>query len=126
MAGHSTLLTKGFKGGAAVPARRIVKFGADDASVIVAAAAADASIGVSTEIDVALGEPCDVHTHGLAEVVYGGNVTRGALLTSDGTGKAVVAAPAAGANARTIGIAMVAGVDGDIGVLRIAPGSVQG
>lgn len=126
MAGLSTTLTKGFKAGAAITRRRIVKFGADDASVLLGAAATDALIGVSTEIDAAIGEPCDVHLGGIPEVEFGGAVTRGAQLTSDATGRAIAAAPAAGANVRTIGIALVSAVAGDIGPIMLSPGSLQG
>lgn len=126
MAGLSPILTKNFKAGTAIGRHSIVKFGADDQSVALAAAAADAAFGVSTEIDAKAGEPCDVHLLGLADVVYGGVVTRGDLLTADADGKAVAATPAAAANARTIGVAMVSGVAGDIGVVNILPGRVQG
>lgn len=126
MAGHSTILTKGFKAEAAVPPRRIVKFGASDGGVVVGAASADKVFGVSTDIAAAIGQPCDVHLYGVAEVEYGGNVTRGDYLTSDGTGRAVTAAPAAAANASIIGQAMVSGVAGDIGVTTIHPSRIQG
>lgn len=117
---------KTFYAGAAVAKHRIVKPGAADNAAIQAAAAADSMIGVSDSIGAASGEPFDAIIDGIATVEYGGNVTRGALLTADADGKAVAAAPAAGANVRVIGVAMVSGVAGDLGSVRIAPGSFQG
>lgn len=126
MAGRTDGLIKSFIAGAAIPRRRIVKFGANDQQVVLGAAATDALIGITTEIDADSGERTDVILTDLAEVTYGGNVTRGDPLTSDATGRAVVAAPAAGARARIVGFAMVSGVSGDVGVCRIAPGFISG
>jgi hypothetical protein len=116
-------LAKTLIAGAAVAARRIVKFGSADTAVIQAAAATDLSIGVS-DLGAASGEYCDVIVDGIALVEYGGNVTRGQLLTADADGKAIAAAPAATASARVIGVAMLSGVSGDIGSVKIAHGSV--
>lgn len=126
MTGMSAQGTKNFSAGGAISARRIIKFGSADNSVVQSAAAANLHIGVSTEIAAASGEPVDVHTDGIREVDYGGTITRGAKLTSDANGKAVAAAPAQGANVEIIGIAMVSGVDGDIGLVKIAPSTMQG
>lgn len=119
-------LVKNFVAEAAIGKYRIVKFGTADGQVVQGAAAADLLVGVSTDIAAAINERCDVIVDGQADVEYGGAVTRGALLTSDATGKAVAAAPAAGVNNRIIGIAMVSGVAGDIGSVLVSPGSVQG
>lgn len=115
-----------FDAGAAITKRRIVKPGAADLAVVQGAAATDFLIGVSTDVDSDSGDHVDVILSGVAEVEYGGNVTRGALLTSDADGKAVVAAPAAGANNRVIGIAVISGVSGDIGSVLISPHQIQG
>lgn len=125
-AGLSTQLTKAFKAEAAVTRRRIVKFGSTDDFVALGAAAGDSLIGVSAEIDAALGEVCDVHLSGIPDVEYGGTVTRGALLTSDATGRAIAATAAAGTNVRIIGIALCSAVVGDIGPMLIERGSFQG
>jgi hypothetical protein len=117
---------KGFKAGAVILPRRIVKFGANDVTAIQAAAAADASIGVSDLGAAAIGDHVSVVMGQVAIVEYGGNVTRGAQLTSDADGKAVTAAPSAGANVRIIGTAMVSGVSGDLGSVFIAPSMLQG
>lgn len=128
MAGLSATLIKSYIAGAAITKRRIVKFGAADGAVIqsAGAAATEFSIGVSSEIDVASGEPVDVIRDGLADVEYGGTVVRGGPITSDATGRAVAAAPAAGTNNRIIGFAEVSAVVGDVGPAFICPGFMQG
>lgn len=103
---------------------RIVKFGASDNVVTQASAAADAQIGVSDQLGAdAAGDPVDVIRGGLAEVEFGGNVTRGAALTADAQGRAIAAT--AGANVRIIGFAEVSGVLGDIGSVHLAPGFIS-
>lgn len=109
----------------AIAAHRILAFAADD-QVAQAAAATDALCAVSTELATDAGERCDMILSGVAEVTYGDAVSAGDLLTADAEGKAVPAAPAAGANVRTIGMAMVSGVAGDVGSVLIAPSQIQG
>lgn len=124
---NDPLKTKSFKIGATVAPYRIVKFDSDDDTIIQAAAAGDFSIGVANNLGALSTEDrCDVHTHGIAEVEYGGNVTRGDELTADGDGKAVAAAPGGGSNVRLIGMAMKSGVSGDIGSVLIAQSVMQG
>lgn len=113
-------LAKTLIAGAAVAARRIVKFNGTANTVVQAAAAADKVIGVSDLGADAAGETMDVILTDIALVEYGGTVAAGDLLAADAAGKAVVAAD----GNRTIGVAMVAGVSGDIGSVRIAPGTV--
>lgn len=120
-------LIKNYTAEAAIAAYRIVKFGAADGGVLQAAAVGDKLIGVTDRLAAAVsGDRIDVTRSGIAEVQYGGAVAAGDLLTSDADGKAVVAAPAAGANVRIIGVAEVAGVLDDIGSMAIEPGSFQG
>lgn len=116
---------KGFVAGAAIAAKRIVKFGSADNAVIQAAAVSDALIGVA-DLAAASGDHVTVVMGGIAIVEYGGTITRGGHVTSDASGKAVAAAPGAGTNNRVIGIAMVSGVSGDLGSVLLQPGSVQG
>ena len=125
---NAPLLTKSFKNaGVAIGAYRIVKFGSADDIAAQASAATDALMGISNNLGAAATDTrFDVHLAGVAEVEYGGNVTRGQLLTADSDGKAIVAAPEAGANMRVIGPAVVSGVSGDIGAAQIAPGQIQG
>lgn len=119
------ILIKNYLAGDGVAAYRIVAFSADN-TVVQAAAATDAMIGVSDNLAKLTGERVDITLSGLAEVMFGGTVARGALVTSDADGKAVAAAPAAGVNNRVIGVAMVAAVSGDIAPILIQPGSLQG
>ena len=126
MAGLSRGMAKAFLAEAAVTKRRIVKFGAADNAVVMAAAAADTSFGVSTEIDAAIGQTVDIVLSDIADVEFGGTVTRGAKLTSDATGRAIAAAPAAGANVQIIGIALVSAVAGDVGPVLIKQSVMQG
>lgn len=117
---------KSFVAGGTITKHRIVKFGSDDDTVVQAAAATDAILGVSTSLDAASAERVDVILNGIAEVEYGGNVTRGDYLTADSNGKAVAAAPAQGVNNRVLGIAYRSGVSGDIGAVLITQSVMQG
>lgn len=122
MSGKSKGLTKSFVPGAAVAAFRIVKHGTTDNEAIQSAAAANFHIGVSDEMGAASDDDTvDVVTSGVAEVEYGGTVVRGALLTSDSTGRAISTTTA---NNRIIGIAWASGVVGDIGLVNLNPGIV--
>lgn len=112
------LLLKNYRAAAAPMPYRIVKFGVVDGDVLHTAAAADASIGITDRSaeGAVLGDRIDVVRAGLAEVEYGGAVTRGQQLTSDAQGRAVAVSGAA----RVIGVAEVSGVAGDIGSALIA------
>ncbi|MER2545936.1 MAG: capsid cement protein [Candidatus Accumulibacter phosphatis] len=119
-------LIKNFSAGAAISAYRQVKFSAAE-TVIQGAAATDATIGVANEVGAASGERQDVVLDGIAYVEAGAAVTIGTLITSDATGRAVTAAPAAGTNNRIVGIALdAATAAGDVIRVLLAPGSVQG
>lgn len=126
MAGRTPTEINSYIAGAAITRRRIVKWGAADGQVLQAAAVGDFLMGVTTGLDAAVNEPTDVVQGGIVDVEYGGVVTRGAPLTSDANGRAVVAAPAAGVNNRIVGFAEVSGVLGDIGCVRLAIGFMQG
>jgi hypothetical protein len=121
------ILTENFDAGAPIAPYRICKPGAADGEALQAAAAADAMDGVSDSLGAdAAGDRVDIHTIGVVEVEYGGAVTRGDELTSDANAKAITAAPGVGVNMRVIGPARVSGVAGDIGLVRLAPGQIQG
>lgn len=120
-------LIKSLEATAAITKRRLVKFGAADGAGVQAADATAFIVGVSSDVDTAIGERCSVLSTGcIADVEYGGNVTRGDPLTSDANGKAVAAAPAGGTNNYIVGFAEVSGVSGDIGSVYVVPGRVQG
>lgn len=110
----------------AIAAYRIVKFGAADGGYLQAAAATDYLAGVCESVGPASGERLDVIKAGIADIEFGGTVTRGQPVTSDANGKAVAAAPAAGSNVRIIGFAEVSAVAGDIAAVWIEPGLMQG
>ena len=85
------LLTKNFTAEAAVKKRRIVNFGATDTAVEPATGAGDDLIGITAVLDVAANARIDVHLAGIAEAEAGGAISRGALITADGDGKAAEA-----------------------------------
>lgn len=121
------LLTKSLEATTAITKRRLVKFGAADGAGVPAVDGTAFIVGVNSDCDVAIGERASVHSIGnIADVEYGGTVARGDPLTADGTGRAVTAAPAAGANSYIVGYAEVSGVVGDIGSCYVCPGRIQG
>lgn len=105
------LLPKTYVAGGAIGANCYVKFGADDNTVVAAAAATDAIIGANDNIPRVLGDRVDVLHVGIADVKLGtGGITRGAEVTSDATGQGVAAA----STNRIGGIALTSGVANDI------------
>jgi hypothetical protein len=77
-------------------------------------------------VNFASGDTVDVMHDGIADLQLGGTVTRGDLLTSDASGQGITATGTAGTNYRTIGMAIVSGVSGDIIPVLLTPGSFQG
>lgn len=121
------MLIKNYDAGAAIEPHRIVKFDSSDFTVIQAAAATDALIGVLADPkQVASGKRADVIHAGIADVELGGTVTRGDPVTSDADGKGVQASPAAGANNDIVGRALKSGVSGDIVPVLVSVGLMQG
>jgi hypothetical protein len=104
------LLTKAFDAGAAIGAYRIVKFGADDDTVILGAVGTDALIGITGQVGAAAGDRVDVDMAGIGEVAAGDSITRGNQLTTDADGAAVVAS----AGDTVIGVALKSAVSGDV------------
>lgn len=122
-----TLIKNFLAGSGGVRQFRIVKLGAADGQVVEATAVADFLLGVSCQPGTAAnGERCDVVLSGIADVQAGGTITRGALITTDNAGRAVAAAPSAGANNRILGVAMVGAATDDIIQVLLSQGSVQG
>ena len=121
------LLQKGYTATAAIPAMTLMKWGAADGTVVPATDGSAYIVGVQSQLDCDVGDRASACMVGnIEDVIYGGNVSRGDPLTANAQGRAVVAAPAAGANAFIIGYAEVSGVAGDIGTVIIAPGRIQG
>lgn len=116
---------KNFDASAAIAAFSIAKPGATDGSVVPAVASTDKLLGVTTGIASDSGEPCDVILEGPAEVKLGGPASFGDLLTADANANAIVAAPAAGAHCRIVGIALESGVAGDVISLDVFPGQIS-
>lgn len=120
-------LIKTLTAGAAIGPRRIVKFAAAAGQVVQAADAAETLLGVTGPRGAkAAGDRIDVYFDEIREIGYGGKIIQGDPLTSDADGKAVKAAPSEGANANIIGVAMISGVDGDIGSVHVSRGRIQG
>lgn len=118
---RNELFIKACYAGAPILPFRIVKHGNADAFAVQGAAAADLTFGVSDSLGAeAANDPLDIIRLGIAEVSYGGTITRGQPLTSNASGQAVVAT----AGQRYIGFAEVSGVAGDRGSVFIAPGYV--
>ncbi len=121
-------LIKCYRAEAAVAHARFVKFGAADEGVVQASASTDLIVGISDAPGggIASGKLVDTVMGGITDLELGGTVTRGALLTSDASGKGVAAAPGAGVNAFVAAQALVSGVSGDIIPVRLAIGRIQG
>lgn len=114
-----------------IPSYRIVKPGsaASEKTVVLATAATDSLMGTSDmpPSGVVAGERIDVCRGGIPLVEAGAAFAREAPLTSDATGRAVLAAPAVGANVRIIGFAdQAATAAGDVVRFVCEPGWMQG
>jgi hypothetical protein len=120
------LLSRNLTAGGAITAYRLVLFSAAE-TVIQSATSGGAVIGACGEVAPASGERVDVTVAGIAFVEAGAVVARGALVMSDGSGRAITAAAAAGVNVRTAGVAMEdAAAAGDLIRVLLSPGNFQG
>ena len=100
-----------FKATAAIGQYKIVKGGADNEHVTVAAAGSDNSVGVAMGAATVAEQFIEVAVAGGgAKVQLGGTVAFGDKLTANASGLAVVAAT----TNDVVGVAMEAGVSGDI------------
>jgi hypothetical protein len=120
-------LIKNFTSAGAIAKYRIVATDATSGVVKQATAATDKIIGCTGVAGVdAADKRIDVCMDDIRDIEFGGDVEFGDLLTSDAQGRAVVAAPAAGANVRIVGTAMEDGAIGVIGKVHVIPSSLQG
>lgn len=120
-------IVKSYTAGGAIPNRRFVKWGSADGQVVLATAATDAVIGVSDHPGgAASGERVDIVRLGFTEIELGGTVTRGGFITTNASGQAVAAAPAAGAVNSVVGRMDVSGVSGDVVPHLFIPGQITG
>ncbi|ARE84951.1 hypothetical protein ROSMUCSMR3_03497 [Roseovarius mucosus] len=115
------LFIKSYPAEAAVPGRRIVKFGTLG-GILVAASATNLAIGISDQLDAKPGDLQDVIMSGSAELELAGTVAAGAPVASNGVGLGIAAV--AGAGNIAVGYALQAGVAGDIIDVAIARHSV--
>jgi hypothetical protein len=112
------LLIKTFRAAAAIPRHRIVNLGSANDIVQQSTAAGNLHMGVTTELDVVANERVDVVLAGLTQIVAGAAIARGALVTSDASGRAVTAAT----TNRVIGQALTdAAAAGDLIVVNLSP-----
>ena len=90
----------------------IVKLGTGEQTALPAAAATDVLVGVAKicKAQAEIGETISAQTDGVARVLLGADVAKGDYLTSDAAGMGTVAA----ATDHKIGIALEAGVTGDV------------
>ena len=103
---------------AAISPYRIVDGTTTDGIVSQATTATGKHVGVSGQVGAAAaGDRLDIHTQGVVPVLYGGTVAYGDKLTSDSTGRAIVATTD---TARIVGIAQENGVVGDIGSVLLS------
>lgn len=117
---RTDMFIKSYRATAAIPKHRLVRAGASaDATITQATAASDPIMGVHGSLAAETGQVTDVVCGGYATVEYGGTVTRGAPLTSDASGRAIVATTA---GQRLVGFAVMAGVVGDLGTVHVQLG----
>jgi len=111
---------KSYRAEVAIPGRTVVKFGSAG-GVVPATAAADAAIGITDQLDAAVGDMVDVIMSGSAEAKLAGAVSAGDPVRG-GAGGAVAAA--AGAGNVAIGYALADGDADDIIDVAISRHSV--
>ena len=110
MSSHVQPCYKGFKAGAAIAQYSFVKFGADDQTVV-PSADAEKAIGICMTNGVGNGDECEIALLGGGALVkLAGSVALGDSIKSDASGLGVVG----GAGEWSPGIAMSAGVAGDV------------
>ena len=111
----------------AIPARRFVKHGTTDGRVTLATDGAVPILGAAEQIPTKVNCTVDVIHTECAVVEAGGAVARSSPVTSDGTGRAIVAAPAAGVNMWSAGVALEAATAaGDLIRVLLVPSRIQG
>ena len=127
MALPALTLTYRCPAGAGVNARRFVCLGNSDTEVRLATDANTAIVGVSEQVPGVAGQLVDVIHSGVAMIEAGGPVARSSALTSDGTGRAVVANPATGVNAWVGAVALeTASAAGDFFRVLLTTHRMQG
>lgn len=117
---RTDMFIKSYRATGPIPKHRIVRAGADaDATTTLATAASQPIMGVHGSLAAVEGDVTDTVCGGYATVEYGGAVTRGAPLTADSQGRAIVATTT---GQRLIGFAVLAGAIGDYGTVDVRLG----
>jgi hypothetical protein len=117
---------RSFRAAGVIGARKIVKFTSNRGEVALASAATDKLAGVADLGASEAGQIVDVAEGEYFEVVAGGAVAAGDMLTANADGAAVVAAAIAGQTVHVIGRAEVPAVAGDIFLAYLAPSVIVG
>ena len=127
------LLNKSYYSNYVIPPYTAVKFDTSQAAdyVMPAVAATDLIIGVVNELgftalDVTNGSNVDVVLDGIVQLSIGAAVIEGQRLTINASGQGILAAPAAGANAQVIGIALSSGSTSDVIPVLLRQSVMQG
>jgi len=113
-------LTLAYTASTDIPARVLVKYGANDGEAALATTKKDAFLGVSSDVAYATGQHVDVIRSGVTPVIYGAAITRGAALTANADGAAIPAA----AGDQIAGYAEISGAAGDIGSIFLQRGAL--
>ena len=116
---RSDTLIKTFHAPMPVAGYRIVTFAAGANAVAAAGAVTDPLLGVTTSIGSQDNGRCDVIVAGVSEVRFGAAVGKGDVLTTDASGRAVLATQVTD---RVVGIALADAVADDIAPLLITQG----
>ncbi|MCY1704440.1 hypothetical protein [Pannonibacter sp. SL95] len=119
-------LIKNFTADGPIGKRRLVTFGSAEGRVALAGIGAVLLGTTAIRGAAGTGERIDVCLDHIREVEFGGTVAYGDPLTSDANGRAIKAAPGAGASLPIIGRAMSAGGLGVIGHVLIQPATLRG
>lgn len=119
--GFKRMLCLAYVASGAISPHRWLKFSAEDGAVAQASADTDKLMGVSLNESTASGERLEVERSGIVPIEYGGNVAAGDFLTSDASGRAIVAA----VGDRYGGIAETSGDLGTIGAVFICHGAIS-
>jgi hypothetical protein len=112
-------LIKTFHAPAAVAGYTLVTFAAGVNTVETADNVADPILGLTTSVGSQGNGRCDVIVGGVSEARIGGTVTKGEVLTTDATGRAITATQTTD---RVLGMAMADAVIGDIASILVAQG----
>lgn len=103
----------------AISQRRIVTVGASDNAVAQATGDTAALVGVALD-DYSDGEAATIQVTGVAKIEAGASITRGAMVTSNGSGQATTLGTTAGTR-HAIGIALESGASGEVISVLLAP-----